>query len=559
MTESWMMMLAHGLGGIGIFLLAISMLTQGLQMISGHALQRMLVRWTRTPFQGLLLGGATTAFLQSSSAVTAIVIGLVNAAVLPLNHAIWVVFGANVGTTMTSWLVSLSGFDFNLKAFALPFIGVGMLMKTFLTRWQWNAAGTALAGFGLFFIGVDILKDAFSLYTLDTDFQSVGQAGFFSLLALIGAGFVMSVVTQSSSAAIALILTGTAGGMLDLSGGAAMIIGASLGTTSTAVIAVIGASPNAKRTAAAHVIFNVLVAAVAVLVLPFLLQAVALLESLLGIVPTVVVSLAMFHTLYKLMGVAIIWPLVPRLTRMLEGMFAHDGERTARPQFLDQTTLGIPTMAMGALMKELHRFKVLACRNALEAFHAPLSGRFDREHKLRREALAALSEKISAFAGEISREKTDSETTSGLHAALRINRYLQQMSSLSDNVGDLRTLIPQMVGAPESARHVQRFIDRCSGILDDIAADRPMPRSAIVTLVRHYHQVKDDVLQAGAEKTLPIPVLSAVLEHLSLIRRMTEQAIKAGRYLSALEGGRWRARQDSNLRPLASETNTLSS
>lgn len=150
----------------------------GLQMISGNALRSILARWTKSPLRGIALGTGVTALLQSSSAVTAITIGLVNASIVPLVGAIWVIFGANVGTTMTGWLISLTGFDFDIKAFALPILGLGMLMKTFSWRWQMSAIGTALTGFGLFFVGIDILKDAFSIFASNSDFASITQTGF---------------------------------------------------------------------------------------------------------------------------------------------------------------------------------------------------------------------------------------------------------------------------------------------------------------------------------------------------------------------------------------------
>src|SRR5690606_20232674 len=163
--------------------------------------------------------------------------------------------------------------------------------------------------------------DAFSAYAANAGLDAVAQTGLFSLLALIGAGSMMTVMTQSSSAATALILTGTAGGLLTLSGGAAMVIGANLGTTSTAVLAVIGASPNAKRAAAAHVLFNTVTAVAAVALLPFLLSGVEKLEMLAGIPPTPVVSLAIFHTVFNLLGVAILFPFVPFMTRALGKRF----------------------------------------------------------------------------------------------------------------------------------------------------------------------------------------------------------------------------------------------
>ncbi len=525
---------AQVLGGIGIFLLAISMLTQGLQMISGNVLRGVLLRWTRTPLQGLFLGSVVTAILQSSSAVTAIVIGLVNAAVIPLHHAIWVIFGANVGTTMTGWLVSVTGFDFDIKIFALPLVGFGMLMKTFSQRWQINAAGTAIAGFGLFFVGVDILAGAFSAYATQAGFESVSQSGFFSLAVLVAIGFAMTVMTQSSSAATALILTGTAGGMMTLSGGAAMIIGANLGTTSTAVLAVIGASSNARRAAAAHVLFNVLTAVVALSILPFLLVAVEKIEIIFGIVPTPVVGLALFHTVFNLMGVMLLSPLVPVMTRFLEKRFISTEEQDGKPAFLDSTTLNMPAMAMNALIRELVRFKTLACENALDAFAGPMNGKADTARRRRREALSTLSAHITSFSGDLAQEKTAEDTAATLRAALRTNRYLRELASLSLRAEDIRRAIAQEKDI-ETVEDLRAFLEKCATILNDIAHDVLLARNVMTGFVRSYHKVKENLLEAGARHKISVETLSAMLDHLSAIRRMMEQAIKAQRHLGVLQ------------------------
>lgn len=522
------------LGGIGIFLLAISLLTQGLQMISGNALRSILARWTKSPLRGIALGTGVTALLQSSSAVTAITIGLVNASIVPLVGAIWVIFGANVGTTMTGWLISLTGFDFDIKAFALPILGLGMLMKTFSWRWQMSAIGTALTGFGLFFVGIDILKDAFSIFASNSDFASITQTGFLSLLALLGAGFAMTVMTQSSSAATALILTGTAGGMLTLSGGAAMIIGANLGTTSTAVLAVMGASSNAKRAAAAHVMFNGFTAIAAIILLPLLLTIVAWLEKLLEIPPTPIVSLAMFHTVFNVTGVLFLSPFVPTMSRFLEKRFISTVERDGKPAFLDAMSLNMPALAVDALIQELARFKTLACQNALSAFSGSLNGKADHTQQEKRNALSALSSHIANFTGNLAREKTPADISARLSAALRVNRYLREVSLLSIHARNTRLLLRSLKNA-DSVRVAESFLEKSSIILTNLSQNVSLSETVLTDFISEYHQTKEYFLEAGALRKITIEELSALLDHLSALRRMIEQAIKANRNLAILQ------------------------
>ena len=149
------------LGGLGLFLLAIGMMTDGLKLAAGSALRQLLSEWSRTPLRGILSGFMMTAVVQSSSAVTVASLGFVNAGLISMRQALGIVYGANVGTTVTGWLVALIGFKLNIHAFALPRIGVGMLIKLVKQHGQAASFGLALVGFGLFFVGIDVLKNAF--------------------------------------------------------------------------------------------------------------------------------------------------------------------------------------------------------------------------------------------------------------------------------------------------------------------------------------------------------------------------------------------------------------
>lgn len=526
--------LASVAGGIGIFLLAISLLTQGLQMVSGKALQNVLKRWTQSPIRGIGLGIGVTALLQSSSAVTAITIGLVNASVVTLSGAIWVIFGSNIGTTMTGWLVSLTGFDLNIKAFALPIIGIGMLMKTFSWRWYIDAAGTALTGFGLFFIGVDILKEAFSIFPANPEFSSIRQTGLASLLTLVGIGFVMTVMTQSSSAATALILTGTAGGMLTLSGGAAMIIGANLGTTSTAALAVIGASSNARRAASAHFLFNGITGIVALCILPLLLHIVHLLEDILDIRPTPVVSLALFHTLFNVTGVVLLSPFVPMLSRFLEKRFVSAAEAEGKPQFLDTISLNMPALALNTLVQELTRFKNLSCQNALSLLAQGHDSRLDTLWLEKRDALYILSGHINDFASNLAQEKAPEDIAAKVNAALRVTRYLREISRLSVYGYDAQRILAA-VHHEATRRTVTTFLDQCKIILHKISSSAPLSDTALTDFLTDYQKCKDELLGQGAHKQISIEDLSQLLDKISPLRRMIEQAIKAERHLALLQ------------------------
>ncbi|HCB09348.1 MAG TPA: MFS transporter, partial [Alteromonas sp.] len=259
-----------GIGGLGLFILAIGLMTEGLKAAAGSSLRRILTTWTNTPLRGIFSGFLMTAIVQSSSAVTVASLGFVNAGLLSLRQVLGIIFGANIGTTMTGWLVAVLGFHLNVEAFALPLVGIGMALKLTQQQGRLAALGQTLVGFGLFFIGIGVLKDAFDgvMQTFSvSQFSADGLTGIFVYLLI---GIVITVLTQSSSASIAITITAAASGLIELYSAGAMVIGANIGTTSTAAFAAIGATSAAKRAAAAQVIFNLGTAAIALLILPLL-------------------------------------------------------------------------------------------------------------------------------------------------------------------------------------------------------------------------------------------------------------------------------------------------
>ncbi|MGB5520809.1 MAG: Na/Pi symporter, partial [Gammaproteobacteria bacterium] len=357
-------------GGLGLFLLAVTMITDGLKLAAGHTLRDLLGKWTRSPAHGILTGLSITALVQSSSAVTVATIGFVNAGLLTMYQALGVVYGANIGTTMTGWLVAIVGFKIKVEMFALPMIGIGMLLR--LTGGDSRRAqlGLALAGFGLFFIGIDVLKEAFEGLAAAIDLQKLTLDGVAAVFLFLGIGFMMTVLTQSSSAAIAITLTAATGGIVGLYAAAAMVIGANVGTTSTAGFAVIGATPNAKRVAAAHVIFNLATAMVALLILPVLIWVVRSTGKIVGLEDVPAVTLALFHTTFNILGVLLMLPVSSRLARFLDKRFVTLEEIEGRPRYLDKTVAVSPALAINALALEQSRIASIARRMATEVMSA---------------------------------------------------------------------------------------------------------------------------------------------------------------------------------------------
>lgn len=523
-------MAAQSMGGLALFLLAMRMMTNGLRLFGGEALRRTLGGWTRTPLRGVATGAAVTGLVQSSSAVTVATIGFVNAGVLTLAQALGVVYGANVGTTVTSWLVSAVGVGIKIESAALPILALGTLLLLASPRQRGRGLGEALAGFGLFFLGLALLRDGLSGLMVDTSPAALGLAGSWSVPVFVGIGFAATVVMQSSSATIALILTSAGTGAIGLEAAAAAVVGAGLGTTSTAAFAVVGATPNARRVALGHIAFNVVAGAAALLLLPLMLRLVVGVEHLLRLADVPTVTLAVFHTLYKLIGLALILPLTGRLTVWLSHRFRTAAEDTARPRFLDDAVVATPALAVAALRRELGRMREqtrAVARQAL-AMAGPATARSIEQA----DAIQALGEAVAGFAARLREADLAEGVAAELPLAIRTQRYLTEAARLA----------PRVAGLAASARTLSpgqatRLADALDAADRALAAGRPEPAAddpeaeRLARFEDAYQAAKTALLEAGVERRLSVPDLDHLLTALSTARRMVEQFVKAGRYL----------------------------
>lgn len=316
------------IGGVGLFLFGMQMLTDGLRHLAGGAMRRTLAKFTRTPVSGAMAGAATTAIIQSSSATTVTAIGFVGAGVFSFSQALGIIFGANIGTTITGWLVALLGFKLNIGLTVMPLLLVGALLKMFGTERLKNI-GVAFAGFSLLFVGIDAMQEglaAFEGLVTPTDFPPDTWGGRFLLL-LIGVAITM--VTQSSSAGIATAMVALGAGAISFPQAAAMVIGMDVGTTFTAALATVGGSAAMRQTGFAHVIYNLLTGLMAFLLLvPY--------TGLIGVWATengagnAQIALVGFHTLFNTIGVILVLPFTKPFASLIEYLVPRGGPKLER-------------------------------------------------------------------------------------------------------------------------------------------------------------------------------------------------------------------------------------
>ncbi|MDO5610999.1 MAG: Na/Pi symporter [Pseudomonadota bacterium] len=519
------------LGGVGLFLLGMQMMTDGLKVAAGPALERILASSTKTRLRGLMSGTAITMLVQSSSAVTVAVIGFVNAGLLTFAQSVWVLFGANVGTSMTGWLVALVGLQFSIDLLALPLIGAGMVMKLLGGTRRLGSFGVALAGFGLLFLGIDLLRETFT--GVAGALRLPSGDGLIGSLLLVGVGIVLTVLMQSSSASLTVALTATQGGLLDAQGAAAVVIGANVGTTVTALLASIGATPNAKRAAAAHITFNVLTGVVALILLPWLVPALGALGDRLALGGSPAGKLALFHTAFNVLGVILIWPLAGRLVAMLEARFREREADERLPQYLDSTTLEVPALALDALGREIRAVAAIVQRSLAAALQPDGAGLAAVERDLG--LVQARTQAVSHFITELNRAGMSEQDAERLPQLLRASRHqVQAMEAIADAIHDAALLhapTPMPAAWDELEQSGQQLQSALHQAMESGRGEAL--QAAWQGALDQYQQFKRRVLLAGVQGALEIERMDALLRTASHLRRAADQSVKAARLLLA--------------------------
>ena len=524
------------IGGLGIFILAIGMMTDGLKLAAGSSLRKILSEWSRTPLRGIFSGLMMTAIVQSSSAVTVASIGFVNAGLIKMRQALGIIYGANVGTTMTGWLVALTGFKLDLHAIALPMIGMGMLLRLTRRHGRLGSAGMALVGFGLFFIGVDVLKSAFDGLVATFDLSQIQAEGLIGHASFLLLGILMTALTQSSSASIAITITAAASGVIALPVAAVMVIGANVGTTSTAVLASIGATSNAKRVAAVQVIFNIGTAVVALALLPLLFWSIAELGELLGMERRPEITLAVFHTAFNILGVLLVYPVNDRLASFVEKRFASWEERESHPRFLDSNVASTPVLAVNALVLELESIR----SRISSTYKSTLTINESHLPKVEQElhVIAMLSTQVSKFIVRIEQVALTEVTTKQLATLMRVDQYLLNCAMSVRRFAQTMVRVEALEDAALKAGS-QRFFNH---VMDFVSSERFSQRVDIHEVEHLYRelqaehdQAKAELLLAGTMSKVSLHQMTDHIDMLAEVLRFSQQWLKAEMRLNDLQ------------------------
>ena len=300
------------IGSLCLLLFGMNMLSNGIQKGAGSGLQKLLGKITGNRFYAVLTGIGVTAIIQSSGATTVMVVSFVNAEILTLEQAIGVIFGANIGTTVTAWIVSLFGFSFSISAMAIPMFGFGYILKYF-KKFRIHNFAECFMGFALLFMGLGLLKESLTLGpAANKVFSIINEWGLGGILLGVLTGAIITALIHSSSAMTAIVLTMAAGGTLSWELSGAIVLGSNIGSTVDAVMSSFGASVNARRTAFVHVAFNVTGTIIALLIFrPFL----SLIDIIIPLEPSanITTHIAMLHTIFNICATLIFIPFVNQI------------------------------------------------------------------------------------------------------------------------------------------------------------------------------------------------------------------------------------------------------
>ena len=436
-----------------MFLYGMTMMSEGLQKVAGSRLRSILSAMTANSFTRILTGTLITAIIQSSSATTVMIVSFVNAGLLSLTQAVGVIMGANIGTTVTSWLISLLGFTADISTLSIPLIGIGFAFMMFKSQKRKNI-GEMIIGFAMLFLGLSFLKD--SVPDLSSNPEAIAfiqkwtDWGFFSVLIFVLVGTVMTIVLQSSSATVALTLVMASQGWIPFEMAAAMVLGENIGTTITANIAASVGNISAKRAALAHTVFNVFgVIWVLALYKPFLWLVSKIVVGLGGEDPFVssaslLYAISTVHTLFNVLNTCILVWFTPQIVRFVTwALKGHkDEEEVFRLRYIQGGMMSTAELSLEQAEQEVVHFSEIVkkqYRYARQAVNeSDDENRFDELFK-KLEHYEQITDRIefeiAKYLSNIRESDLSQEGTNKLQAMYKIISELESMGDSGFNVG----------------------------------------------------------------------------------------------------------------------------
>lgn len=458
-------------GGLGMFLFGIYLMEEAVRKLSGGSLRKFIRKYTNGTFRSIFVGFLSTVALQSSSALSLIVLAFVGAGVIKMQQAIGLILGANIGSTTTGWILAALGFNFNIEIFALPLIAVGGLFSVLLSeKERLSKYFNIICALGLLFYGLGLMKSSVDELGNVIDIAEMPNYGILFYFAI---GVLATAIMQASSATVALTLTALNAGLLSFNDAAAMVVGADLGTTVTIVIGSLGGGVLKKRVAWAQVGFNLITAFAALLFLPILISFVTLFFK---VDKNPVEALVLFHSSFNILGVILFIPFINSFSNFLEKLLKD--RKTNSAKFINEESAKMTYSALIAMKKEtahlyndilFHNLKVME----IDAKSIFTNNEFSKEDKhlslpKEYENIKQLQSEILTFGAGIQMKELSKSELSQLD---RLLHGLRLMVHSAKSIKDIRHNLLDFESEENSFVHEQyhRFRERISDLYMEIA------------------------------------------------------------------------------------------
>ncbi|MCT7501389.1 Na/Pi symporter [Aliarcobacter cryaerophilus] len=341
------------LSGIAIFIIGMFFMQDGFKQLSGGILEKLLEKFTSNTIYAILTGFLSTSVVQSSTIITLIVVSFLSAELLTLVQAVGIVFGSNVGSTTTAWIVSSLGVDVKISTYAFPMLVFGVVLRFFKSN-AVKGSGNVLLGLGFIFLGISYMKDGFDIMKNSIDLASYAMEGYLGIIIYILIGILITVVIQSSAATLAIVITALNADSITYVNAIALAIGANVGTTLTTILASFASNENGKRVALIHFLFNLISATFITILIYQFIDLTDFIAPFLGVSDNNYgMKLALFHTIFSVTGVILLTPAISLLVKLSEKLIQKKVSSASKPKYLNQSVLSNPDASLAALRKEI--------------------------------------------------------------------------------------------------------------------------------------------------------------------------------------------------------------
>ena len=495
------------LGGLALFLYGMQMMSNGLEAAAGNKMKQILEKLTANRFLGVLVGAGITAVIQSSSATTVMVVGFVNSGMMTLRQAVWIIMGANIGTTITGQLIAL---DVGAVAPLLAFLGVALVV--FIKKQKVHHYGLIVAGLGILFIGMDMmssammpLRDSEAFISLMTKFSNP----FLGILA----GAVFTAIIQSSSASVGILQALASSGLIGLGNAVYVLFGQNIGTCITAILAAIGTNRNAKRTTIIHLMFNI----IGTIIFTTVCILTPLTDLIANITPdNVAAQIANMHTLFNIVTTLLLLPFGTYLAKLATKILPEKKDEKMDVMHMEfirpmetkrDTQIGLSAIAVTSIRKEIHRMMTMAKENVDRSFDAVKEGKTTllEEVREREEYIDFLNKEISKYISKTLVNESNPRDSRYISALFKVCGNVERIGDHAMNICEYTKMIERqnISFSSEVKREIDEMKKICDQAIDYLSEIGQEPgQKEDIKVIEDIEQKIDDMTEDYRQKQL---------------------------------------------------------